>query len=114
MKYFTTTESTGWTEWAYGHNSIIKPSKNGFEIRLFQKYALSRSNWKTWNFNALTTNVKWCGVGRSNGPKVGISLSLSLSLSLTHTLLARRRSRSDPGEDFSWIQFPSRVLEPCA
>jgi len=66
VKYFMTTESTGWTEWAYGQSSVLKPSKNGFEMRLREKY----DHWGGHNFNGRSTNVRWCGVGRSSGPKV--------------------------------------------
>ena len=67
-KYFTSLIGNGYIETTEGASSIYSPTSSGFRIYLAQDVV---HQVITGGFsNAYRFRIKWCGVGKSTGPKV--------------------------------------------
>jgi len=68
VRYFTTLQGSSYTERLFGISNIYDPTATGFRLYLYTQTG-HISLWG-WYANAWRYKVRWCGVGKSNGPRV--------------------------------------------
>ena len=67
-KYFTSVIGNGYIERLMGGSSIYNPTKDGFRVYLAQE--VTHRTPSGYVANAYRMRIRWCGVGKSAGPKV--------------------------------------------
>ena len=67
-KYFTSLIGNGYIERIEGASSIVSPTSSGFRIYLAED--VTHQVPTGWISNVYRFRIKWCGVGKSRGPKV--------------------------------------------